>query len=59
MLINISGFKTYKSGLASYHNRDLRLYYVYGKMYMLTGHKPVELDLKDTYKLILRAELFN
>lgn len=59
MLINISGFKQYKSGLASYHDKGLRLYYVYGRMYMLTGFKPVELDLKDTYKLILRSELFN
>jgi hypothetical protein len=59
MIMRLNNFKTYKSGLASYHNRDLRLYYVYGKLYRLTGQKPIELGQADAYKLILRAELFN
>lgn len=59
MILRLSNFKTYKSGLASYHNRDLRIYYVYGRLYKLTGHKPIEIEPLEAEKLITRAELFN
>lgn len=59
MLINNEGFKTYKSGLKLYTDKGLRLYYVYGRIYLLTGKQPLQLDPVKTEILIQRYKLFN
>jgi hypothetical protein len=59
MITNIEGFKQYKQSKAILKCRDLRIYYVQGRLYLMTGNKPQIITSNQAKSLIESRTLFN